>query len=454
MSFRIGLRAALSTTLSVAFLAGCSDSDDNSNTLESSLEIYSWWTSGGESDALDALLAIYSAEYPSVRVTNAASNESTNARERLAERMNSGEPPDSFQTISGVGLLSWVADGKMTSISDLAEKNGWRDVFPAAVLDILSVDGELYGVPANIERDNNLYYNIKVLKDASIEPPISLEDFYSACSDLRENGTTPLAVPAAGWVLALVAFETLMPSVLGGEYYNDFFSGNIDPSAPELRTFFVEFAKVLECSNVSSAESSWSVAADLMYSGDAAMYVMGDWAKGYFEGGKNADDKTVDALEADVDFGVVPGLGSSGYFTFNSAVFGLPAGAQHPRAAREFLEVVGSKQGQEAFNPLKGSVPARSDADPSLFDDMVKGAVSDFQEAAEGNNRLLAGYASLTSFAYQKEVNPALLVFAVGGKRAQSLDPENVSDSEVSIPALDVDYILGKIRVSYPILQK
>jgi glucose/mannose transport system substrate-binding protein len=36
------------------------------------LEIFSWWTSGGEVEALNAIYEIYSAQYPNVEIVNAA----------------------------------------------------------------------------------------------------------------------------------------------------------------------------------------------------------------------------------------------------------------------------------------------------------------------------------------------------------------------------------------------
>ena len=45
-----------------------------------------------------------------------------------------------------------------------------------------------------------------------------------------------------------------------------------------------------------------------------------------------------------------------------------------------WLKVVGSKAGQEAFNPLKGSICARTDCDASLFDDYLKSAMSDWKQ--------------------------------------------------------------------------
>jgi glucose/mannose transport system substrate-binding protein len=184
------------------------------------------------------------------------------------------------------------------------------------------------------------------------------------------------------------------------------------------------------------------------------MFVMGDWAKGYFEGGKDATGASRSAWKPGVDFGVVPGLGSAGYYTFNSAVFGMPSGAQHPNAAAAFLTAVGSKAGQQAFNPVKGSVPARTDVELADFDDMVRASAADFATAGAGDTKLLPGYASLTPLDFQVEINPSLLVFAVGGDRARSLDPENVPEDEASVPALDVSYIVAKIAANYALLDR
>ena len=444
--------------LLVPLASGCSSDSDNDGTktvqLEDNLEIFSWWTGGGEKQALQSLFDEYAKVAPDVDVTNAADADPEKARTLLAERMEKGEPPDSFQAISGVDLMGWVDDEKMNPISDLSTKNEWGDVFPSAVIDILSKDGDLFAVPANIERDNNLYYNMKVLADNDIKAPESLDEFYAACTKLKDANKIPLAVPAAGWVLALVAFETLLPGVNGGEYYNDFFAGKEDPEGDKAKAFFEELKKVLECSNVATAEGSWTVNADLVYGGDAAMYVMGDWAKGYYEGTEDNMGGTRDAWKPGEDFGVVTGLGSKGHFTFNSAVFGIPSGAQHPNAAKAFLETVASKDGQAAFNQLKGSVPARTDVDLGDFDDMVRGAAEDFKAAAAGKDKLLPGYASLTTFDFQKEINPSLLVFAVGGDRARQLEPDNVPADEAEVPALDVSYIINKVSANYSILTR
>jgi glucose/mannose transport system substrate-binding protein len=452
-------RTALVTFAGALLSIGCSgrgETDVPPVATEDSLEIFSWWSASGEEEALDALLGVFHDTEPAIGVINAADKNSRNARDTLKARLNAGDPPDSFQAISGVDLMHWVDLGKMEPITDLADQHGWSNAFITPVTELLSRDGQLYAVPINIERDNNLYYNVELLNRYGVAPPRSLAEFYTACETLQAQSVTPLAIPAQDWVLALVAFETLMPALNGGEFYLDFMRGKVDPKGPELRAFFEELAKVLRCSNVTDPDNdTWESAAEQLYRGDAGMLVMGDWAKGYLERERKKDMNGPQrpGWKPGVDFDVVPGLGSDGYYTFNSAVFGLPVGAQHPQAAKAFLATVGSQVAQEAFNPVKGSVPARSDVDLGHFDEMAKNSVADFTAAVE-DEKLLPGYASLTSLDFQEEISTSLLVFAVGGDRAFSLDPAKVSEDETIVPALDVDYIVAKVAANYPLLTR
>jgi glucose/mannose transport system substrate-binding protein len=43
------------------------------------------------------------------------------------------------------------------------------------------------------------------------------------------------------------------------------------------------------------------------------------------------------------------------------------------------LRVAASKEGQDAFNPYKGSIPARIDADPKVYDEYQLEAIEDFK---------------------------------------------------------------------------
>jgi len=96
---------------------------------------------------------------------------------------------------------------------------------------------------------------------------------------------------------------------------------------------------------------------------------MGDWAAGEFD---------AQGLTAGTDYIYFPVPGTDGMFGFLADSFTLPVGAPHADGAKAWLDVVGSLEGQTAFNVAKGSIPARTDADPSKFTEYQQSAIADF----------------------------------------------------------------------------
>jgi ABC-type glycerol-3-phosphate transport system substrate-binding protein len=97
------------------------------------LEVFSWWTAGGEAEGLAAMLEIFQAQYPEVEVINAtvAGGAGVDARAVLATRMQGGDPPGSFQVHAGHELIdTYVVAGQMEPVTFLYEQEGWLDVYP------------------------------------------------------------------------------------------------------------------------------------------------------------------------------------------------------------------------------------------------------------------------------------------------------------------------------------
>src|SRR3954468_20979818 len=100
------------------------------------LEIFSWWTSGGEVGALQTLYDIYKRDYPDVEIINAAlaaqgAGQGGEMKALLETRMIGGDPPESFQVHLGHELIdSHVVAGRMEPLDDLYASEGYNDVFP------------------------------------------------------------------------------------------------------------------------------------------------------------------------------------------------------------------------------------------------------------------------------------------------------------------------------------
>jgi glucose/mannose transport system substrate-binding protein len=132
------------------------------------------------------------------------------------------------------------------------------------------------------------------------------------------------------------------------------------------------YGKLLDYENSDHAALSWDQAVAKLIDGKCVFNIMGDWAYGEFVNAK---------LKDNVDFGWVNFPGTEKAFDVVADGFVLPKGAQHHDNAVTWLKVIGGKDAQEAFNPLKGSIPIRSDVDRSKFGPYHNWSMDSFADA-------------------------------------------------------------------------
>jgi glucose/mannose transport system substrate-binding protein len=339
---------------------------------EQKLEVFSWWTAGGEAEGLESLRKIFMSKNPNVEFINAtvAGGAGSNAQAVLATRMQGGSPPDTFQVHAGSELIgSWVAVGAMEPLNFLFEQNDWMSVYPRGLIDIISHNGNIYSVPVNIHRSNVLWYNKSIFKAYGLKPPQTLDDFFKVSEVLADNGITPLALGDNGIWAATHLFENILLGALGPLNYKNLWNGELNWNSEKVKSALKVFVKVLSYINTDHTALSWDGAAQYVIDGKCAMTIMGDWAHGYFK---------AKGLKPGVDYGWMPSPGTEGSFNMLSDSFGLPKNAPHRDLAVKWLTICGSREGQDAFNPIKGSIPARTDADRTLYDNYSLSAINDF----------------------------------------------------------------------------
>jgi glucose/mannose transport system substrate-binding protein len=391
---------AVFTVLMIAMLAlsACGGGGGNK------VEVFSWWTGGGEAAGLEAMIKVFNAEYPNVEFVNAAvaGGAGTNARAVLATRLQAGDPPDSWQGHAGQELIgTYVAGNQIQPLNDLYQSEGWLSVMPETLIPLISDGGNIYSVPVNIHRANVLWYNPAVLSANGISVPATMDEWFAAMDALQAAGVTPLALGEQWTKMHLM--ETVLLGTLGPDKYNGLWDGSTDWGSAEVKGALDNFQKTLGYANSDSASLSWQDAAQLVVNGDAAFNVMGDWAEGYFrELGKAPN----------TDYGWAPVPGSVGVFQFLSDSFVLAVGAPDEEGAMAWLKVAGSKAGQEAFNPVKGSICARTDCDKALFGVYLQSAMDDWaSDIVVGS--LTHGVVANDS--WKSEIDTALGLFVQGG---------------------------------------
>lgn len=322
------------------------------------LEIFSWWTGGGEAAGLEALIARFAELYPEVNVMNSAvaGGSGVNARAVLTTRMLGGDPPDTFQVHAGEELNAlWVAAGLMEPLNAIYEEQGWMDQFPQGLLNLITdEEGNIYVVPVNIHRSNVMWYVPDNLAEWGVEVPTSWDQFINeTCPTLQAAGVTPITI-GENWTQVHL-WESVALAELGPEAYNGLWTGDTNWTSDEAVAVWDTLGQVMDCANSDMNALSWQDAAQQVANGEAAFNIMGDWAAGYF---------LVDlALEPETGFAWAPSPGTDGVFMMLSDTFGLPVGAPNPDAVRAWLSFLGTPEAQDLFNPVKGSLPANTAAD-------------------------------------------------------------------------------------------
>jgi glucose/mannose transport system substrate-binding protein len=373
---------------------------------EKKLEVFSWWTSGGEAAALDALFSTYKKQNPGVEIINAtvAGGGGSAARPVLQTRLAGGNPPDTWQSHPGYELLGqYVEPGYCEEITELYKSDGWDKAFPKGLVDLMTKDGKVYAVLAGVHRGNVLWFNKKLLEKngVTIGDKIGFDEFFAACAKLKQAGIPALGVGDSGIWASAQLFENTLLGVVGPQGWSDLFSGKMKWDDPQVKKAMDYFAKMQDYLNPDHSALSWDQAIGALMEGKVAFSSMGDWAQGEFvKANKKANE----------DYGWVSHPGTDGSFIIVADGFTLAKGAPHKEATLAWLKSIGSKDAQEAFNPLKGSIPARTDVDKSKFDAYHQWSMNSF---ASGKLLPSCVHGEAAPAAFQQALNDAVTAFIV-----------------------------------------
>lgn len=155
-----------------------------------------WWhisTADAEVAAWQGLADSFTAANPNVEVEiTVLENEAF--KQKLATAMQSGDPPDVFQSWGGGVLFEYATAGLVKDITADLQKDGWGDSFLPAALNLYGTDGKYYGVPWNMGVVV-MWYDKALFAQAGIEAtPTTWSEFLATVQKLKDAGITPITV--------------------------------------------------------------------------------------------------------------------------------------------------------------------------------------------------------------------------------------------------------------------
>jgi glucose/mannose transport system substrate-binding protein len=166
-------------------------------------------------------------------------------------------------------------------------------------------------------------------------------------------------------------WESVALAVLGPDKYGELWDGKLSWKSPDVIEVWEVFGEILEYTNTDAPSLSWQQATDMVVKGQAAFNIMGDWASGYMT--------TTLKLESGTGYGWAASPGTEGIFMMLSDSFGLPVGCANRENAIAWLKMLGSRDGQDTFNPLKGSISGRIDSVLAKYDVYLQSAANDWR---------------------------------------------------------------------------
>lgn len=373
------------------------------------LEIFSWWTAGGEAEGLAGMYTAYKKLYPNVQIVNAtvAGGAGTTAKAVLATRLTGGDPPDSFQVHAGLEVEKYNPERFLEPLNTLFTSEGWDKVLPKDLLTLLQYKGQYWSVPVNIHRANVLWYSRKVFSDNNLTPPKTFDEFFRVAETLKAKGIVPFVMgDKEGWESGHV-FEVVLIGTLGAEGYRGLWTGKTQWTDPKVAQALNTYKRMLSYTNSDHAALTWDGAGQYLIDGKGGMQIMGDWQDGWFQSKKYTG------------YGWASPPGNAGIFDALSDSFALPKSAKNRENALNWLKVSGSKAGQEAFNPKKGSICARTDCNQSLFNAYLRSAANDWKKDALVPS-VMHGAAAIESWATAYKDVMALFVTSGDVARTQA----------------------------------
>jgi glucose/mannose transport system substrate-binding protein len=336
-------------------------------------DIWHYWLSGGEKEAIDALVKGAKEAYPNDTFTlDGIPGATVQLRQQLGAAFLAKKPPEMYQSAIGYDLKSYVDAKQLAPIDDIWKSVNGNEIFPKGLQSMVHFQGHAWAIPLNMHIISHIFYNKHIFDKYGLKPPTNWEEYNKISEILRSNGIEPMA-GARDW--AVYPFYAPLVTVLGPEGYMDLGNGKIPFTDQRVRKAFVLFKDTIIKSYMKGwAGYGWAEAANPFFEGKVAMYLNGDWVVSLFQ---------QRGWTPGVDFDFFPAPGMQNIDIMQVDALAVPKGSADAKGTKDFLTYAASVDGQKAFNQYKGSVAANLNVEPSIYNATIKKTYDRIQQLSK-----------------------------------------------------------------------
>jgi raffinose/stachyose/melibiose transport system substrate-binding protein len=223
----------------------------------------------------------FMADHPDVNVENVPLQNDP-FKTKLKVAMGAGDAPCVFPSWGGGPLYEYVQAGQIVDLTEWMNQDNYKDRFVDASLSVVTFDDKIWGVPVENTAVAVVFYNKQIFEENGLTPPQTYEELLDVVATLKEAGIAPFAL----------ANKTKWPCSMYYMYLVDRLGGPDVFRAAATRTggsfedpVFIQAGEVLQelvnegafVEGFNGLDYDTGQSRTLMYSGKAAMEIMGTW---------------------------------------------------------------------------------------------------------------------------------------------------------------------------------
>lgn len=203
---------------------------------------------------------------------------------KLKIAFGANQPPCVFSSWGGGPLHEYVKAGQVVDLSNyLAKAPEYTDRFAPAGFKSVTYDGKVYGVPAENTAMAVMFYNKEIFAKFKLTPPKTWDELMNVVQVLKKNNVAPFALANKNKWPGSMYFVYLVDRIGGSEVFAK--AAAREPGASFTDPVFIEAGKRLQelvkagafAQGYNGLDYDVGGSRRLLYSGRAAMELMGTW---------------------------------------------------------------------------------------------------------------------------------------------------------------------------------
>jgi multiple sugar transport system substrate-binding protein len=353
------MRSIITALAASTLLSGAAFAQES---LSGDLIIFSDMSNPAPRAVMEDMVARFGAEHPDLNIELTTIDRE--AYKTQIRNFLTANAPDVANWYAGNRMAPYVEAGLFEDVSDLWEGELSENL--ASTKGAMTLDGKQWGVPYTYYQWG-VYYRKDLYDQYGLSEPQDWETFKANCQTLLDNGVkcftigTKFLWTAAGW------FDYLNMRTNGYDFHMALTAGEVEWTDDRVRQTFANWRELIDMGAYIDDHTaySWQEALPFMVQGDAAAYLMGNFAV--------APLREAGLSEEQLDYYQFPAINPDVELAEDAPTdtFHIPAQASNKEAARAFLRWVVSAENQTIINAgdALGQLPvnAQSSVDADKF---------------------------------------------------------------------------------------